>query len=209
MPAKIDMVGKRFGRWIVVSENGCRVNGIFWNCLCDCGNSGIVSGMVLRDGRSKSCGCLMKEQAKARMTTHGHSFTRTYSIWSGMVNRCANPSQPSYKEYGGRGIKVCKKWRRFSGFLADMGDAPEGKTLDRIDNDKGYSKKNCRWSTGHEQAMNRRVRKIQWRGETHTIGQWALILGVDRSNLHHRLLRGWTIEEAFTLPYIRGKKSNS
>jgi hypothetical protein len=153
MSAPIDITGHRFGRLVAISH----ISFQGWLCRCDCGNETIVQGPNLRNGNSKSCGCLRVELAISRATKHGHAKkTATYSSWQAMIKRCTNPNTWSWKHYGGRGITVCDRWRySFENFLADMGEKPEGLTLDRINNELGYSPENCRWATPAEQFRNR------------------------------------------------------
>lgn len=125
---------------------------------CDCGVKKWVNVANLKKGTTKSCGCRMRQINRERMTSHGKARTPTYYVWKSMLARCNNPKQPSYADYGGRGIKVCTRWHQFENFLEDMGEVPEGFSLDRVDNDRGYSLGNCRWATRSEQSCNRRSR---------------------------------------------------
>ena len=127
----------------------------------------------------------------------------TYRVWQNMKTRCSNKKVRSYKQYGNRGITVCSEWDSFKTFFDDMGERPEGLTLDRIDNSLGYSKINCKWSTPKEQALNtrniERADKFSFNGETHTVREWAEIIGVKRKTLGMRLQRyGWSVEKALT-----------
>ena len=161
-----DLVGKRFGRWTVVAfypKRYWRGRDTVWLCHCDCGTERGVRGFVLRNGESKSCGCLQRELVTKRLTTHGMSKTRAYSIWENMKQRCQNPNSTGYHYWGGAGIGVCDRWQKFENFYADMGEPPDGLTLDRKDNDKGYSLENCKWSTRLEQVHNRRPPKQKGR----------------------------------------------
>lgn len=136
-------------------------------------------------------------------TTHGMSDSPEYKVWNNMYSRCNNPNHPRYKDWGGRGIKMCEKWMSFEGFFEDMGRRPsDDSTIERIDNNKGYSKDNCRWATTKEQARNRRSNVLITYSEiSETATDWAERLGVRRGTFLGRLSRGWTIEEA-----IEGKR---
>lgn len=180
-----------------------------WRCLCECGNSVVVKRKVLINGNTKSCGCLARDSVVARnksYMTHGMSNTRTFFTWSSMKERCGNSSHKSFDRYGGRGISVCERWlESFENFYADMGEAPEGMSLDREKNDLGYSKENCRWATQEVQANNRENNvKIEFKGVIQTIAQWARSLGMSRQTLRHRIRNGWTIEDALTMGLNHG-----
>ena len=125
--------------------------------VCKCGNIKYLNFSRLKNGTTKSCGCSHYE----KITTHGHSYTGTYGSWKAMIQRCQNPNSKYFYHYGGRGIKICRRWKKFENFLADMGERQEGMTLYRINGNKGYSKENCRWATKKEQQMRR---SLVWGG---------------------------------------------
>lgn len=134
--------------------------------------------------------------------THGLSRTRTYTTWIGMKSRCQKKNFKQYKDYGGRGISVSEKWMKFENFLNDMGEQPKGMSLERIDNNKGYSSENCKWATEYEQKRNtRRNHWIEFRGEKKCLADWATEIGIKSNTLINRLYRGhWPIEKALTTP---------
>ena len=181
MPKFIDITGQKFGNLTAVTrEEGA--SPIKWICKCDCGNITSTRQSRLKAGTCVSCGCKKKHNA----ATHGMSGTVEYRTWRDIINRCENVSHKDFNDYGGRGIKICKEWRKdFLAFYSDMGDRPSNKhSIDRIDNNKGYSKDNCKWSTWTQQANNRRNnRKISINGESKTIAQWARYFRCSRDHI--------------------------
>lgn len=162
MPAFVDLTGRRFGRLAVISRapNDAR-NVVRWHCECDCGETiSAYRGNLLR-AKTTSCGCFFTEQLRARVTTHGKTKSRTYRSWAAMIARCTNPSEPGYANYGGRGIGVCDRWRKFENFLADMGERPPELSLDRYpDHNGNYEPGNCRWATWVQQQRNKRSTRL-------------------------------------------------
>jgi hypothetical protein len=193
-----NITGAVFGRLTVLHRHGRNRNAATWLCVCKCGTETIAEARMLRRGTTQSCGCLRRESVIAVSKTHGMSKTRTFAIWRGMIHRCGNKNATEYMRYGGRGITVCKQWLEFSSFLVDMGEAPAGLTIDRIDNDDGYRPENCRWATRREKQNNLSSnRRITFNGLTLTVTQWADKVGMSRSFLWQRLFRDeWPIKRA-------------
>ena len=164
----------------------------YWLFKCDCGNKKIISVGNVKSGQIKSCGCLRKK--------HGMTKTRTYISWQGMKGRCFNKNREKYKDYGARGITVCDRWlgkNGFENFYTDMGERPEGKTLDRIDNNGNYCPENCRWSSPKEQANNQRSNiLITYKGKTKNMKQWSEELGIKYDIIGMRIRKGWDIKKA-------------
>lgn len=178
----VDRTGMKFGRLTALEHVGAGV----WLCECECGKRTRVLGGNLGRGNSKSCGCLFKE----RITKHGLCGKRIHIIWKYMMSRCYDPAALGYENYGGRGIKVCERWHKVENFHADMGDPPEGLTLDRIKNDKGYEKSNCKWSNWSEQHRNRRNNNLVTAfGKTQTMIEWAEEYKINGRTLHNRIMR--------------------
>ncbi len=206
MPAFIDLTGKRFSRWTVIhrSKNN-RHNQPTWLCRCVCGVEKIVTGGILSSGQSKSCGCHKKDVQRQRMlernTSHGLSKTKTYKIWSGIQTRCLNPNSSGYPKYGAKGVTICERWNDYENFLADMGECPDGMSIDRINNDLGYSPENCRWVDMKTQQNNRTNNNvITINGETKTFSQWADISPVSRNTIRNRINSGWCESDAIMTP---------
>ena len=216
-------IGDRFGRLVVLRElessktpNGTVNRRV--ECRCDCGVVKAYRLPRLRNGRTKSCGCLAREMAVERghryggRPTHGGAGTLEYTTWNGMKARCYNPAASGYRRYGGRGITVCDRWlKSFPAFLEDMGRRPSPEhSIGRIDNDGPYSPGNCRWETDEEQARNRGNNvTLTHCGETLCVSEWAERLGVNDALIRHRLDRGWTAKDALTLPVAEKHQSDA
>jgi len=155
----VDLTGRVVGRLVILARAGSTPHGkAAWHCRCACGTEKIIASNSLTNGTTQSCGCRQKELTSKRFFKHGHSArkTKTYRAWKHMLERCFNPNDKAYKWYGGDGITVDPRWLKFENFLTDMGEAPPGLTLDRINNDDDYMPGNCRWTTYSVQAYNRR-----------------------------------------------------
>ena len=191
--------GQLFGRLTVVSEiagPGQKK----WKCQCSCASEVTVSQGHLNSGHTKSCGCLMVDVTVARSTKHGKHGTRTYQSWTSMIARCYYRGSTSYPRYGAVGISVCDRWKgSFVNFLEDMGEAPEGKTLERVDGALVYSPENCVWATPREQALSRKTtRWYTHDGKTLCLKDWAKEVGMPYLKLYKRIARGWSFEEAIS-----------
>jgi hypothetical protein len=210
MGRPLDLIGKRFGRLTVLEKLEERKNRqVMWRCLCDCGNTDVVSTSELRFGRHSSCGCYQKERASVANKTHGESNTRLYSIWCAMIARCENKGAESYRNYGGRGISICEEWRSdftaFRDWSLEQG-YDDTLSIDRIDTNGNYEPSNCRWATRSVQMNNtRRSKRYTYRGETKTLKEWSDSEGIEYRFLKSRLARGWTIEKALTEPKRRNQ----
>lgn len=163
----LDISGQRFGSLVALRPTDQRTHGrVVWECLCDCGATALVAGDTLRDGRTRSCGCLRRSTgAKATAYKHGgaagDALSPEYKVWRGIKRRCFMPNDPAYPRYGGRGIRLCDRWMDFNAFLSDMGPRPSpDHSIDRIDNDGNYEPGNCRWATRAEQSQNRRNTRL-------------------------------------------------
>lgn len=202
--------GDRFGRWTVLSlserrQNRCCV----YNCRCDCGTEREVKSQSLKSGRSRSCGCLNLELLKKRSWEFGPTKRRReYNIWRGIRQRCLDPNNPSFENYGGRGIKICREWlESFETFCTDMGQAPSGRhSVGRIDNNGDYCKENCRWETFDQQCNNSRWNVfLTHNNKTQTIAQWTKELSLPRGVISSRLRSGWPVDRALSAKVNKNK----
>lgn len=199
--------GMRYGRLIVLRKAPSYVSPkgeiqTVWFCRCDCGTIKKVRKSALRHGLTTSCGCWNSERASICNRIHGKSKDRVYRIWSAMIYRCTNRNCEKYNCYGGRGIKVCKRWMKFENFLSDMGEPKDNKlSIERKNNNGNYEPGNCRWGTQAEQTRNtRRNVCVKWKNKTHCLKQWSEITGINPSTLYGRNRKGWTVERLFSQP---------
>lgn len=215
-----DLRGKRFGRLLVLDfdhKGGKQGRTYYYRCLCDCGKEVIKPSTYLLHSNinpHQSCGCWHKELYIAASTTHGHGnrYNPTYKTWNEMKYRCENPNSDAYKHYGGRGIKVCARWRdSFENFLADMGERPSKyHSIDRIDVNGDYCPENCRWATTYVQCNNRRNNiYVTYNRKTKTLKQWCDDLGMNYNNVRAVYSRGKRSFEFIVAKYSnRGNTSN-
>lgn len=200
-----DLTGKKFGNLTVVKKVERKNRSNQWLCKCDCGKEVVCYQYNLERGTSTSCGCLRSYYAKKTRSCHGESTGKFYKKWSSIKTRCYNKNTPCYKNYGGRGIKMCDEWLDFWNFRewAYKNGYSEGLTLERIDVNGNYEPSNCKWIPMEEQAINKRNNSfIEYGGKKQTISQWSKKLGVGKEVLSYRYRAGWTPEEC-----LFGKKT--
>jgi len=207
-----NMAKDKAGRWEILSRAANILVGTkrhsrrAWNCRCECGTERVVAEAALRNGTSQSCGCLTRERSSQKHTKHGATVggnTPEYKAWNAMLQRCHNPKNKRYAQYGGRGIVVCEAWRHdFLAFLSHIGPRPTAKhSIGRIDNDKPYEPGNVRWETGKQQMRNRTVtRYFEVDGKQVSLAELAERYGLPSNTLRNRLLKGWPQDKAFHTP---------
>lgn len=209
-------IGDKFGRWIVLAAAPSRfytdASGKYrsehrrWLCQCHCGTKREVAEAAIRNGMSTSCGCYNRERSIAANKTHGEvvggKATPEYHTWQAMLDRCRNPRNKRYADYGARGISVCPRWHAFENFLVDMGRRPSSRhSLDREKNELGYFPENCRWALPGEQMTNRRnTRFIEIDGQSIPLADLAKKYEIPANTLRFRILKGWDLQEALTKP---------
>lgn len=207
----IDETGNRYGRLLVTGVAGSK-NGVIWECRCDCGATSRVRGTALRYGKARSCGCGSLEQARANALKGRLARMipcdcprKLKDLYRNMIDRCYNPQNKRWDDYGGRGIKVCEEWLNSRAAFyewAISNGIRHGVQIDRIRNNLGYSPSNCRFVDSFVQANNtRKNRWLRWKYETRTVSQWARRLGVTPRALQHRVDRGWPTRRIFTQPF--------
>jgi hypothetical protein len=199
MAKALDLVGQTFGEWLVLKRAANKIcpggyKQVMWQCRCSCGIEKLVSANSLRCGTSTSC--------HGNGFKHGGSYTPEYGVWKGIHTRTTNTNFVKYSHYGGRGIKVCKRWKSFANFYADMGPRPSPKhSIERQNNEGDYTPENCRWATAEEQQRNRSDTVIiSAQGRSLCLTDWAAELGITINNLKKRLRNGWPEDLAVTLP---------
>lgn len=196
---RLDLIGQRFGKLTVVELDGIRNQNCYWRCKCDCGGEKVVLGAQLTSGKTRSCGCLLKEVTAERNSTHKMTGTRIYNRWAGMLQRCRDKRN---RAYGGRGISVCKEWEKFETFYkwSMENGYDDTLSLDRIDVNGNYCPENCRWVPIEDQYNNtRKSRYIDAFGEKMTIAQAARKYGINPATLAKRIDEyGFSVEDALT-----------
>lgn len=198
-------IGEKIGKLTILSYANFTKNGRnklhFWNTKCECGTvKKIAHKRLINKNSDWSCGCELRKKVGDRFRTHGLKQHPSYESWKGMLSRCTDSKNKEFHNYGARGIKIeDTRWYDVRNFIADMGERPNGLTLERINVNQGYQKSNCRWATWKEQARNRRNNHlITFNGETHHLIDWAEKMECDASKILHRLKYGWDIERVLT-----------
>lgn len=211
----IDISNQKFGRLTVIEKSQKICGKTAWKCICDCGNITYVTTSNLTCNRIRSCGCIKQEILMKRNITHNQRHTKLYEVWKSIKQRCYNPKHHAYKNWGGRGIKVCDEWKEnfqafydwsySNGYKEECQKSEKDKlTIDRINNDGDYCPSNCRWVNRTTQSRNKRVnKKIIYKNEEHCLVEWCEILNLYYQTINARLRRGWSIEKSFETPTKR------
>lgn len=200
------LVGYKFNMLAVIKKSHVKNNRQFWICLCKCGKQVIIdsSRILSRKRNQKSCGCMQRINASLKNKTHGQSRTPEYFVYRSMLDRCYRKTTTGYHDYGGRGICVCKRWRKsFVNFIKDMGKRPSPKySIERKNSNGDYKPSNCRWATRKEQNSNqRRNIRLTYNGETKILSDWARTIGINPKTLQVRIVSlHWPVERALTEP---------
>lgn len=213
MPKKTTPIRTRFGRWLVLSQAPSR-NGhhTYFMCRCDCGTIRVHARSTLETGRTHSCGCLARELSSDRKRTHGMSTHKLFPVWNSMMSRCYKNQDPAFERYGGRGISVCRRWHDVRNFIADNEHfvAP-GLSMDRKNNNRGYTRQNVRWVDAKTQSRNRRnVVMATYKGRTKPLVSWATELGLNPKTILTRVtILGWPVREALETPISKFNRRSS
>lgn len=204
MPNAIDLTGHVFGSLRVDALAGTLPRK--WHCVCICGTQCVVSTASLRSGNTRSCGCLRSIRNSESHTKHGQSHTALYFVWNSMHQRCYNPNAKGFARYGGRGIKVCRRWHKLENFLADMGPRPVGMSVERRNNSGDYKPSNCYWATRSEQGRNKRNNVTgKYQGRVWCLTELAAAHGINQPTASQRMRRGWSFIAACTTPVRKTK----
>ena len=201
----VDLTNKTFGRLTVLHKAESVSGRTMWLCRCECGNIKAIEAYSLKIGETQSCGCLQREVQGNLARTHGLANTPLYRKFRRMHDRCYNTNSKSYKNYGGRGIKICAEWLKdftqFYNWALQNGYSPE-LSIDRIDNNKGYSPENCRWVNKTVQSNNRRTNHfLEFNGERHTLAEWETITKISQDVIYARMVKlHWSVEKALATP---------
>ena len=200
-----NLADQKFGRLTVLPL--VKMNPTMWLCKCDCGRTLYIRSSTMKSGDSKSCGCLRKELARSARKTHGKSGSPEWRSWCSMKSRCTTFSKDASR-YAARGITVCKRWNSFENFFNDMGPRPKNTSIERLDNNKGYSPENCVWADRKIQGRNTSANKfITFNGVTKTQSAWAEDLGVCDTVIMRRIKASWPLEIALTKPARKSNKN--
>lgn len=199
----IDLTNQKFGKLLVLEKAITQNEKVMWKCLCDCGNIVFVKGVNLKNNRTKSCGCIKMEVLLKRNTKHNQRHTKLYEVWKTMKQRCYNPNNKGYKNYGGRGISICDEWKNdFMSFYnwSIENNYKEGLSIDRINVNGNYEPSNCRWTTRVVQQNNTRVNKyFTINNETKSLADWCRIYNVNYRTTYARVEKGLSIIDALTM----------
>lgn len=195
---KFDMVGQSFSGVKVIAYYGFVKDKHYWKCECICKGPLVLPRRKLLIRSSLKCRCLNGK---------GRSYTQTYTCWQQMWQRCINPKMQNWENYGGRGITVCKRWEQFYNFLEDMGECPDGLSIDRINNDGNYEPDNCQWANALQQSRNRRnTTRLEFQGKNLTVHEWAEVTGICVGTIFARIYAEWKVEDILTLPPDRTRR---
>lgn len=204
MKIKDIKIGQKIERWTILKiEPPKRLRRAF--CRCTCGSEKWVLLITIANGKSKSCGCLHREEMSKTFKKHGKWRSRAYHAWESIVQRCKNRNNKQFKNYGKRGIGVCDRWLSFENFYKDMGDPQKGMSIDRVNNNGDYEPSNCRWATNKEQNRNKRTNVIiEYHGQKRCVQDWAEITGIHANTIHQRMKKRWPLTAVFSKEKFKG-----